>query len=503
MALKPFTSRKKQAGVSLLEGMGALILWSVLIAAAGTAIWNYKQFLDNQNMASWLQQWQSAAQQYMTNNQAALLASNGGSVTEAQIVAAGSGYFQPGFPATSPFGQTAFLSVTVSGGNLQGMVCAGGGTTFSNINRIRIGNYVGADGGYVPSTATGTAKGQMWGPVSLSTYGLTAGQCQLVVALFVSNFANVSPYLNRFAVSGQPQVNQMETNIDMNSHALNNVSAANLQAGNSLSFAGASYIYGDASNLALRAASGNVYIQTPAGGAGSIVSVANITGTGTFSANTLIASANVYGSQFVGSSNVFAGVNTSGGPNGNNANVYTGGVGGWENLSYGGGFYMSDTTWIRAYNNKNIYTGGVVYGGGGVWTGSSINFEAATGAAGNGCSAGTLVESTDGTGQELECYNGQLVPLGLHNTVIAASGSLCHHEGGGEVSTQATCPANFHVMGGGYGISSYSPVYGASTAGSAVSNAPDGSLPSGNGWLIELGGANANSCFVAYAVCGQ
>lgn len=33
---------------------------------------------------------------------------------------------------------------------------------------------------------------------------------------------------------------------------------------------------------------------------------------------------------------------------------------GWYNQTYGGGWYMIDTTWIRAYNNKNIYTAGAV-----------------------------------------------------------------------------------------------------------------------------------------------
>lgn len=31
---------------------------------------------------------------------------------------------------------------------------------------------------------------------------------------------------------------------------------------------------------------------------------------------------------------------------------------GWYNENYGGGWYMQDTTWIRAYNNKGVYTAG-------------------------------------------------------------------------------------------------------------------------------------------------
>lgn len=33
---------------------------------------------------------------------------------------------------------------------------------------------------------------------------------------------------------------------------------------------------------------------------------------------------------------------------------------GWYNQSWGGGWFMSDASWIRAYNNKNVYTAGVM-----------------------------------------------------------------------------------------------------------------------------------------------
>lgn len=46
-----------------------------------------------------------------------------------------------------------------------------------------------------------------------------------------------------------------------------------------------------------------------------------------------------------------------------NSWVRTVGSTGWYNETYGGGWYMSDTTWIRAYNNKSVYTGGTIQGG--------------------------------------------------------------------------------------------------------------------------------------------
>ena len=37
--------------------------------------------------------------------------------------------------------------------------------------------------------------------------------------------------------------------------------------------------------------------------------------------------------------------------------LYTTGNTGWYNSTYGGGWYMTDSTWLRAYGNKSLYTG--------------------------------------------------------------------------------------------------------------------------------------------------
>lgn len=40
--------------------------------------------------------------------------------------------------------------------------------------------------------------------------------------------------------------------------------------------------------------------------------------------------------------------------------LYTTGNTGWYNSTHGGGWFMSDSTWLRSYNDKNIYTGGTI-----------------------------------------------------------------------------------------------------------------------------------------------
>lgn len=43
--------------------------------------------------------------------------------------------------------------------------------------------------------------------------------------------------------------------------------------------------------------------------------------------------------------------------------ITTQGNKGWLNETYGGGFYMSDSSWMRSLNNKGIYTAGEIRGG--------------------------------------------------------------------------------------------------------------------------------------------
>nr|AQZ20444.1 hypothetical protein H13_00041 [Escherichia coli] len=60
------------------------------------------------------------------------------------------------------------------------------------------------------------------------------------------------------------------------------------------------------------------------------------------------------------------------------------------NSTYGGGWYMSDSSWLRSVNNKGIYTGGQVKGGtvradGRLYTGEYLQLEK-TATAGASCS---------------------------------------------------------------------------------------------------------------------
>lgn len=52
--------------------------------------------------------------------------------------------------------------------------------------------------------------------------------------------------------------------------------------------------------------------------------------------------------------------------NGSDTWLRTNGQTGWYSATYGGGWYMTDSTYVRTYNNKSIYTAGEVLAGGNV-----------------------------------------------------------------------------------------------------------------------------------------
>ena len=92
---------------------------------------------------------------------------------------------------------------------------------------------------------------------------------------------------------------------------------------------------------------------------------------------------------------------------------------GWYSETYGGGWFMQDTTWIRAYNNKNVYTPGQIEAG--TLQGDNANILQSNG--------GTVVVRNDGG-------NVYLWPWGTG----AASSNIILGGGVGGIGLNATGP---------------------------------------------------------------
>ncbi len=513
------TTFQKQRGMTLIEVIVAISIGLILMALVASGFYMWQSYQTNQITAQWLKTWQAGAQQWINDNSASLVASGGGTATQATLN--GAGYFGQGFAATNSYGETGTLHVVVgAGGKLDGLVCAAGGLPPTGLQQRQIAGMVGIAGGWVSTTAPAIAVGKGWGPVNLSTYGIPSGGCQLVVALFVANLASTDDALHRHATPGQPQLNQMSTAIDMNNNNLNNAATVNakllnLPAGNSINIGG-SLLYGDASNLATRSPSGSLYIQTTSGASGNIAQVHNINGDAgsTFTAGYLSATTGVLGQSYVNSNGSMSasGSINAGGDVVANGSVYSGnwfrstGNTGWYNQTYGGGWYMSDPSWIRAYNDKNIYTGGQVQAGtiqsnGRLTTNEYVLINGSAGLD-SSCSPNGLIgyDYSSGTGL-LQCKGNKWVPMaGVSHVVNVYGTSVCSYGSGGGSST-TMCPSGYKAVSAGHRLLYYN------NGGNwwMSNNGPDTQyiLDNGNGAFMQMGGSAGYTCVQQVVTCAQ
>lgn len=518
------TRSPKQRGFSLIEMMVVLGIVAVLMLGYWALKRDDSSSLKNAGVAAALAKVSDAAQAYAKTNSTALLAAAGPTtsvtVTIPQLIAGG-GHLDPSFPAVNTYSQTWRVRyIEPSPGNLQALVDSYGGTALSFDNLAEIAQMAvkdGAPAGLISSTApfsgvpagcSGAAANYARGVfgdwcVMLANFGGSPGDGHLAAAVFYADASINDDFLHRTA-NADHQLNSMSTNIDMQGHSLDNVGVLNIPGGGNGINLGGSYLYGDGANLATRAVSGNLYIQSLAGASGSIVQVHNINGdsTSTFTAHNISASSTLW----AGSAVVSGGDVTASGAAYASNWFRSYGATGWYSQSYGGGWYMSDPTWVRSYNDKNVYTGGEIRAGTIHATGSLVSdgiFEITQTAVVHGACSGTgkMVKASDGSGM-LQCDGNSWEPMGgVAAVATVQSGQGCATGGGTMI--QATCPAGYKLTGGGYHLSSWRPIIGDRPSTTANGNAPDASRPNGNSWLVIAGGAEGNSCFVAFAQCAK
>ena len=141
------------------------------------------------------------------------------------------GFLPQGFQAGNPYGQTWEVQVLQpQPGNLQALVLSQGGTPIQPADAPRIASEAGAEGGTI-DTANNTAQGSYGGwSVSMNGYA-NPGAGHLAALVAYSGGQLQSDYLYRVAVPGQPQLNQMQTNLDMGNNNVNNAHRVNANAG--------------------------------------------------------------------------------------------------------------------------------------------------------------------------------------------------------------------------------------------------------------------------------
>ena len=147
------------------------------------------------------------------------------------------GYLPNGFQANNPYNQTWEVQVLQpSAGQLQALVLSTGGQAVNTQSLGLAAQIAGSPGGVVgggtgntavPGCAAGEACGVYAGWKVPTAY--TAAQPGHLAALIeYSNGQIQNDYLYRVSVPGQPQLNQMQTNLDMGNNTINNAQNVNV-----------------------------------------------------------------------------------------------------------------------------------------------------------------------------------------------------------------------------------------------------------------------------------
>lgn len=246
-----------------------------------------------------LRQISAAAKEYVQNNYSSIeeYTTPTSALTVSMSGLIQDGDLSPSIASTNPFGQTWKIEILQpKPGQLQTLVLSVGGSKIPESQAPGIAAQTGQEGGFIPyqgqyGTLPSSIAQGAYGHWQLSLAGYSdPGPGHLAALLAFNDGTLESDYLYRVAVPGQPQLNTMQTALNMGNNSItsaNNVSAqsAQLAAGNpngmpgSLQI-GSSYIYGDSTNAAVRTP-GGLYIQNQAGTApSSINEVGSISASG-------------------------------------------------------------------------------------------------------------------------------------------------------------------------------------------------------------------------------
>lgn len=223
-------------GFTLLETLLAIGLGALMIASAAYALSQRANDIRDKAMAEHLQIAQDAAGTFAKNNYVDLKDNAPQRFTMASI----NEYLPPNF-STSPYGHTYELVTRpiIRAGVREGfemLLVAGNPTREIEPKRVpAISGLAGAKTGYIRTNPLGGGE-QIIGAFggwqrNLSDFTMVSvADPQFAVSIMLNDTSVTADYLYRNEIPGQPQLNRMNTDIDMNNNDINNV--ANLNADN-------------------------------------------------------------------------------------------------------------------------------------------------------------------------------------------------------------------------------------------------------------------------------
>lgn len=231
---------RAQRGVTLIEAIATIGVMAAVMTLAVATTGNYTDDTRNAVTAQQIRSVGEAARAYINDNQASLSALASAAVPAVIPVSAlvTGGYLPSGFSAVNNHAQTmCVLVLEPTANNLQGLVITQGGTALDDITQRQISNLIGASGGSILSTATTTLDGSQGGwSMALGGYGVRdcsnaaiaggPGAGHNVMALWTGGNDVATAFLYRDSVAGRPELNRMNTSIDMGGFRIVNLQTA-------------------------------------------------------------------------------------------------------------------------------------------------------------------------------------------------------------------------------------------------------------------------------------
>ncbi|MBN3729334.1 shufflon system plasmid conjugative transfer pilus tip adhesin PilV [Burkholderia sp. Tr-20390] len=492
------TRREREGGMGALEMIAVIGIFIGMIAMSGPYIAQWGNSRTDQITADQLKLAMQGANTFIQNNSASIVAAANPTVVYSWAQLASS--MPAGLAATNLFGQTYQLAVQRTGTapnyGLNPMLQTTGGQPIPENEMRVIAALVGGAGGYIsnlsPNVATG-AKGS-WGPLTLTAFGANPGSGRLAGALFYQSSSQANQYLYRVNVPGHPELNQMQTALDMQGNDVNNGGTTNTNklATNGLNANDMPPNWGGGIRTWDIYAGGTIGVG-PGGGAPPVAWIAQ---NGVVQGQTVNSTGDVNAQNTVtAQNNVNAGANVNA-----NGMVWSG-----SGVTTNGNVTLAvDRTSItnpgRMHINagENLYlqpwSGGRTVVGGGGGSGQlevsgrlfadeyvQVNGWAQQGA---GCGPNGLIANS-GNGP-LFCQSGVWSAAGSLNTVQVDTSAQ-----GWQSQAAAWCPASYTAVGG-----SCAMVRG----GDGRVIQPQICRPNGNGWFCNE--QNGGGC-IAYVVCAH
>lgn len=224
---------RNQAGFGMGSMLAAVAVSFLVYQGFSEAMAWYRATPRVNETAAHLEKVSLAAAQYVQDNYAPLtnaLTLNGPATTVTTTDLRDTGYLSQAHSDLNPYSQGYSLRIRYvtqgTGANqrnvLEPMVLTEGGQPIPDHELLRIAGKLKA-GGSIRSSDPTLAIGNNGGwQVPVNSFGANPGAGHLAVGMFYSDAGMLADYLYRNAVPGRPEVNQMNTDIDMAGSSIQN-----------------------------------------------------------------------------------------------------------------------------------------------------------------------------------------------------------------------------------------------------------------------------------------